>query len=135
MPVIEKPFQHFPSNPSSMLVVVQEPGRNEQESEGDDLEDHFLPLTEQPKRVENLTYVGVGMILPSPKGIDLSLQPFKCDTRHRAGLTTKINSLGDSNGGRSVIKWSRAAGLGTCIACTLLRQPLHLTREQNSVLN
>ena len=80
MTLIEKPFQHFPSTPSSMLVVVQESGRDEQESVGDDLEDHFLPLTEQHKRVENLAYVGVGMILPSPEGIDLSLQPFKCDT-------------------------------------------------------
>ena len=26
MTVIEKPFQHFPSNPSSMLVVMQESG-------------------------------------------------------------------------------------------------------------
>ena len=85
MPVIEKPFQHFLSNPRSMLVVVQESGPDEQESEGDDLEDHFLPLTEQHKRVENLAYVGVGMILPSLEGIDLSLQPFKCDPRYRAG--------------------------------------------------
>ena len=90
MMVIEKPFQHFPSNPSSMLVVVQESGQVEQEPVGDDLEDHFLPLTEQHKRVENLTYVEVGMILPSPEGIDLSLQPFKCDTRHRAGAQHKI---------------------------------------------
>ena len=73
-----------------MLVVVQESGRDEQESEGDDLEDHFFPLTEQPKRVENLAYVGVGTILPSPEGIDVSLQPFKCDTRHRAGAQHKI---------------------------------------------
>ena len=29
------------------------------------------------------------MILPSPEGIDLSLQPFKCDTRHRAGAQHK----------------------------------------------
>ena len=73
-----------------MLVVMQESGQDEQESEGDDLEDHFLPLTEQYKRLENLAYVGVGMILPSPEGIDLSLQPFKCDTRHRAGAQHKI---------------------------------------------
>ena len=50
MTVIEKPFQHFPSNPNSMLVVMQESGRDEQESVGDDLEDHFLPLTKQHKR-------------------------------------------------------------------------------------
>ena len=73
MTLIEKPFQHFPSTPSSMLVVVQESGRDKQESEGDDLEDHFLPLTEQPKRLENLAYVGVGTIVPTPEGIDLSL--------------------------------------------------------------
>ena len=69
-----------------MLVVMQESRQDEQETEGNDLEGHLLPLTEQPKRVKDLAYVGDGMILPSPKGIEaLSLQSFKCDTLHRAG--------------------------------------------------
>ena len=41
---------HFPSNHNSMLVLVQESSQDEQEPEGD-LEEHLLPLTDQPKEV------------------------------------------------------------------------------------
>ena len=41
---------HFPSNHNSMLVLVQESSQDEQEPEGN-LEEHLLPLTDQPKEV------------------------------------------------------------------------------------